>query len=58
MYKLPNEANFSDWVCFGNRLHHKLLDGRVSHIVTWLRFSGLASFWAVCMRPVAGMGVF
>jgi len=39
---LPNEANFSDCVDFGNRLYHKLLDGRVRHIVTWLRFGRFA----------------
>jgi hypothetical protein len=55
MYKLQNEANFVDCGVFGKRLYYKWLEFHVSHFGTWLRFTGLASFWAVWCDRWRGM---
>jgi hypothetical protein len=45
MLILPNEANFLEWVRLWIGLRDKKLKIEVGQSDTWLRLSGLASFW-------------
>ena len=48
--KLPNEANFSGWVCLWISLVDNWLTAQVRQFVAWLRLPELGSFWGFRAR--------